>query len=206
MPRRSRETSTERILRAAVEMFAENGPKATTIDAICRKAGLNKRMVYHYFGSKAGLYEHVLSSVYQQFLTLEVSLGSMFLPAEELLETLVRRYYDFLREHPQFVRLIGYENLNNGKVARKLKLAGQKAQVITALQLALEKGQAEGRFRPGVDATQLLISIFSLCFFYFANRHTMEQFLGGSAVNLGAVESRIEHVVELLLRGISVHE
>ncbi len=203
MRKRSRQDSTQRILDAAVEVFAAHGPEAATIDEICRKADLNKRMVYHYFKSKEGLYEQVLMMVYQQFLSLEVSLGSMLLPAEELLETLVRRYYKFLSVHSELVRLISYENLNNGRVARRLGLTGQKAPVITALQLALQKGQAEGRFRAGVDATQLLISIFSLCFFYFSNRHTMEQFLGGSSMGSSGAETRISHVVELLLHGIS---
>ena len=201
--KRNRQDSTSRILEAAVAVFADDGPKAATIDAICSRAGLNKRMVYHYFGSKRGLYEAVLAKVYDEFLSLEVSLGAMLLPTEELLARLVGRYYEFLNDHPQFVRLISHENLNDGRAARKLKLAGQKAPVITALQLALAKGQAEGRFRPGVDATQLLVSIFSLCFFYFANRHTMAQFLGGSPLAPSSMKTRIRHVVELLLHGIS---
>ncbi|HET6429507.1 MAG TPA: TetR/AcrR family transcriptional regulator [Phycisphaerae bacterium] len=201
--RRSRQDSTRRILDAAAGVFAADGPKAATIDAICAKAGLNKRMVYHYFGSKCGLYEAVLRGVYEEFFSLEVSLGSMLLPAEELLETLVRRYYTFLAAHPRFVRLIGHENLNDGRAARRLKLTGQKAPVITALELALRKGQAEGRFRPGVDATQLLISIFSLCFFYFSNRHTMEQLLGRSSMAPSRMPQRIGHVVDLLLHGIA---
>lgn len=201
--KRNREDSMARILAAGVEVFAEHGPEAATVDDICARAELNKRMIYHYYGSKEGLYEKVIQEVYRQFLSLEVSLGSMLLPAEELLETLVSAYYRFLNDHPTFVRLISYENLNNGRVAERLELAGQKAPVITALQLALQKGQTEGRFRPGVDVTQLLLSIFSLCFFYFANRHTMEQFLGKSSLDAATMQDRITHVVELLLHGIS---
>ncbi len=200
--KRNRQESMQRLLTAAAEVFAEHGPRAATIDEICSKADLNKRMVYHYYGSKEGLYEKVIEDVYQQFLSLEVSLGSMLLPAEQLLENLVRHYYKFLGEHPEFVRLISYENLNHGKVAGRLNLSGQKAPVILALQLALQKGQAEGNFRPGIDAIQLLVSIFSLCFFYFANRHTMAQFLGSSALSPELVEKRIQHVAELLLHGI----
>ena len=40
------------LLEAAIEVFAEKGPNAATVDEICNKAGLNKRMLYHYFGSK----------------------------------------------------------------------------------------------------------------------------------------------------------
>ena len=203
MKKRSRQDSTQRLLEAAAEVFAADGPQAATVEKICTKAGLNKRMLYHYFGSKEGLYEEVLKGVYQQFLSLEVSLASMLLPTDELLETLVGNYYKFLSDHPEFVRLIGYENLNDGRVARRLRLAGQKAPVITALRLALQKGQAEGRFRGGIDVTQLLISIFSMSFFYFSNRRTMEQLLGRSAMAPSGMTGRIRHVVELLLHGIA---
>lgn len=195
--------SSERLLNAAIEVFASRGPHGPTVDEICRKADLNKRMIYHYFGSKERLYEESLRHVYQQFLSLEVMLASMLLPPEQMLKVLVRRYYEFLAEHPSFVRLISYENLNEGRVARRLKLAGQKAPVITALRLALEKGQAAGRFRKGLDVTQLLVSIFGLCFFYFSNQYTMTEFLGGATPGKKDLGGRVDHVVNLLLHGIS---
>jgi TetR/AcrR family transcriptional regulator len=201
--KRDPQASRRKLLAAAVEVFSHHGPEAATIDSICRLAGLNKRLAYHYFGSKEALYRETLSVTYEQFLSLEVGLSSMLLPPEELLETLVRRYYQFLYEHPQFVRLISYENLNGGKVARQLALEGKKAPVTTALQLALEKGRAEGRFRDGIDVTELLISIFSLCFFYFSNQYTMGQFLGKESLARSTdMEHRVRHVVSLLLHGI----
>lgn len=202
--RRDPQASRKRLLDAAIDVFSRFGPEAASIDDICRKAGLNKRMVYHYFGSKEGLYREALRVVYDQFANVEVGLASMLLPPEEMLETLVRHYYAFLAGHPEFVRLISFENLNDGKVARQLALEGKKAQIATALHLALQKGQAERRFREGIDATELLVSIFSLCFFYFSNQYTMGQFLGlDSLASRTDLESHIRHVVDLLLRGIS---
>jgi TetR/AcrR family transcriptional regulator len=203
--RRDASATKARLLKAAVEVFADFGPRAATVDDICAKAKINKRMVYHYFVDKDDLYRQALQSVYEKFASLEVELGSMLLPAEQLLEALVRRYYRFLAEHPTFVRMISYENLNHGKMAARLDLRGQKAPVITALQLALQKGRAEGRFHRNLDATQLLVSIFGLCFFYFSNHYTMRRFLGVRAMSKAGVDARIHHVVDLLLDGICVH-
>jgi AcrR family transcriptional regulator len=194
--------SKERILQAAIDVFARRGPLAATVEEICALARLNKRMVYHYFGSKEILYRESLRVVYAQFFSLEVELGSMLLPPEQLLEMLIRRYYQFLKEHPSFVRLISHENLNEGHAARSLGLEGQKAPVITALTLAMQRGSAEKRFREGIDVAQLLVSIFALCFFYFANRHTMELFLGKGCMDPAHLEGRVRHVVDLVLRGI----
>ncbi|NQU75341.1 MAG: TetR family transcriptional regulator [Planctomycetes bacterium] len=202
---RNAQLSKNRLLESAIEVFARLGPNAASVEEICRKADLNKRMAYHYFGSKAALYRQALAVVYDKFFQLEVSLGTMLLPAEQLLETLVSRYYQFLKDHPAFVRMISYENLNQGHTARQLNLRGQKAPVITAIQLALQKGQAEGRFRQDIDAKQLLVSIFSLCFFHFSNRYTMKQLVGTAATTSAAMNARVRHVVDLLLNGIT-HE
>ena len=44
-----------RILAAAIAEFAANGLAGARVDAIARRAGSNKRMLYHYFGDKEGL-------------------------------------------------------------------------------------------------------------------------------------------------------
>ncbi len=194
--------SRQRLIAAAVEVFAEHGPVAATVDEICRKADLTKRMAYHYFGSKRGLYAQALQHVYDQFFSLEISLSTMMMPAEELLSQLIKRYYDFLDTNPEFVRLLCFENLNQGHVASTLHLHGKKSSIILALQLALEKGQQEGRFRKGIDVTELLTSIFGLCFFYFANKYTMEQLCPEAPPTRERLEARVKHVVGLLLHGI----
>jgi len=202
--KRDPQASRRRLLEAAIDVVGRSGPEAASVDDICRRAELNKRMVYHYFGSKEGLYREALRTVYDDFAGVEIALAHMLLPPEELLETIVRRYHAFLAEHPESVRLISFENLHGGRVAKQLGLEGKKAQIATALQLALQKGQAERRFREGIDATELLVSIFSLCFFYFSNQYTMGQFLGlDSLAQRTDMESHIRHVVSLLLHGIA---
>ena len=47
--------SKERILAAAKELFLARGYAATTVDAICEKAGLTKGSIYYFFDSKEDL-------------------------------------------------------------------------------------------------------------------------------------------------------
>ena len=200
--KRDSQKSRQDLIDAAIEVFAQRGPEAATIDDICSKAGLNKRMLYHYFGSKELLYQEALGHVYQQFGDIDVALSSMLLPAEELIENIVRQHHIFLKNNQDFVRMVCFENLNYGRTAEKLKLSGFKAPVITALELALEKGQKERRFRANIDVPELLVSILSLCFFYFSNEHTMKQFASEISMTDSALEKRVKHVVDLLLHGI----
>ena len=192
----------QKLLEAAVATFARLGPKAT-VDEICADAEINKRMVYHYFGSKAGLYKAALMHVYNKLQTVEIELATMMLSPEEMLRQLVGQYYDFLYETPEFIRMLSFENLDDAKTARELSLKNNKAPIVEALKLALEKGHAEGHFRKDIDVKELLVSIFGLCFFYFSNHRTLEQTLGLGPMTRLAVKRRKEHVIDLILKGIS---
>ena len=53
----------DRILAAGVAEFAAKGFAGARVDRIARQAQSNKRLIYHYFGSKEGLYEAVVTAV-----------------------------------------------------------------------------------------------------------------------------------------------
>src|SRR5512134_3808416 len=55
--------SREKILDAAVELIADRGYSATSVDALCKKAGIVKTALYWHFGSKEGLLAAVLERV-----------------------------------------------------------------------------------------------------------------------------------------------
>lgn len=50
----------DRMINASLKMFAENGYKRASTDDIVREAGISKGLLFHYFGSKAGLYEFLV--------------------------------------------------------------------------------------------------------------------------------------------------
>ena len=50
----------KRILDAAARVFATQGPSGARIDVIAAEAGVNKRMLYHYFGAKQDLFAAVI--------------------------------------------------------------------------------------------------------------------------------------------------
>src|SRR5258708_37697841 len=50
----------ERILFVALKEFAAKGFAGARVDLIARRAAINKRMLYHYFGDKEGLFKAVL--------------------------------------------------------------------------------------------------------------------------------------------------
>jgi len=55
-----------RILAVAIELFAAHGCHGATVDGIVHRARVNKRMVYHWFGSKKQLDETVPTDIYRR--------------------------------------------------------------------------------------------------------------------------------------------
>jgi len=54
--RRSRQRTRDRIISAAMTEFSALGLSGARVDSIARRARINKRMLYHYFGKKKDLY------------------------------------------------------------------------------------------------------------------------------------------------------
>ena len=52
--KRDADATRMKILRAALSEFSERGLPAASTDGIADRCGVNKRMIYYYFGSKRG--------------------------------------------------------------------------------------------------------------------------------------------------------
>ena len=50
----------ERILNAAIKVFALNGYRKASTDVIVQEAGISKGLLFHYFSNKISLYEYVI--------------------------------------------------------------------------------------------------------------------------------------------------
>ena len=72
---RDAEATKTRILEAAKREFAKNGLGGARVDVIAEKARANKRMIYHYFESKEGLFQTILENAYVDIRTAEQKLN-----------------------------------------------------------------------------------------------------------------------------------
>lgn len=192
----------DRLLQAALACFARAGYSGTTVDEIVAAARVNKRMVYHYFGDKEKLYHAVLAEAYRSLELVEIDTLSHRTDFDALTEEIVRTYFNFLRDHPEFVRLLLWENLNDGAGLAQADFRLSKDPMLTALNRLLRDGIAAGRIRADMDARYLLISLIGLCLIYSSNRYTLSQSL---RLDLGAEavrEAGIRHTTQLLLEGI----
>lgn len=186
-----------RILAAATALFAAHGPAGTAVDDIVRRAHCNKRMVYHYFGSKEGLYRAVLWETYRSIQSFEerVVRRHRRAPAHEFVNRLVGSYLGFHRTHPRFVNLLAWENLNRGRSIRHLPVRATKSAILEGLESHF---RAAGIPMGAKNLHQFFVSLSALCFFTFSNRHTMRQILGYDPASRTRLANRQDHVSALL--------
>lgn len=190
----------ERILKTGIEEFAQCGYSGARIDRIAKRAEVNVRMIYHYFGGKEQLYRATLERIYVHVRTAEKQLHlSHLLPTEGMVR-LVEFTFDYLVRNPEFVRLVIGENLLKGEHLRcSTVVPGTTLPLVRAIEDLLQRGQQSGELRPGVDPVQLYVSILSLCFIHISNRYTLLTMFQTVLADARWPGRRRRHVVEVIL-------
>jgi len=201
--RRARDPEQTRrdILDAAIAEFSEKGYSGGRVDDIAARTRTTKRMIYYYFGGKEQLFSAVLEEMYGGMRDAEQALRLEELPAMEALRRLVEVTFDHHAAHPEFVRLVSVENIQEGRhVAVSAAIRQRNAAVIGTIRALLQRGEREGAFRAGVDPLDLHMLISAFCFYRVSNRHTLSAIFGH---DLQAAESAAAHrrmIVEAVLR------
>ncbi|MGH6770249.1 MAG: TetR family transcriptional regulator [Xanthobacteraceae bacterium] len=198
---RDPERTSAAILDAAVREFTDKGYGGARIDAIAARARANKRMIYHYFGSKERLYLAVLESAYVDIRTAEAQLRLADLAPMAAIDTLVDFTWDYFLKHPEFLSLLNTENLHRAKfLKRSGRVRNLHSPLVSALSEILKRGASLGAFRKDADPVHVYISIASLGFFYLSNRWTLSTIFGRDLAAPAELRYRGEHI-KTVLRG-----
>ncbi|TNF29910.1 MAG: TetR/AcrR family transcriptional regulator [Deltaproteobacteria bacterium] len=99
----------QQILLAADELLAERGHDAVSMRDVAQRAGVNKALIFYYFGSRAQLFEKVLERYYDNHtLALQAIRDTSGTPRERLHRAL-DAYLDFVEDNELFSRLVQQE-------------------------------------------------------------------------------------------------
>lgn len=196
---RNAERTKANILAAAVTEFADKGFAGARVDTIAGIAGCNKGMIYQYYESKEGLYEAVIAYEYQMLSNIESEIIQNYNDPGELIDTIVDRYFDFLVRCPDFVKIIMWENLNEGRAVRSnSSLERIKAPIIDCVREAVRKGRKEGIFNENANSKVVVFALITGAFSYFSNCHTLPVVL---RIDLNSPEFTVAHK-EIVKAGI----
>ncbi len=195
-PERTRAT----ILAAAMEEFTTHGLNGARVDEIAKRSGVNKRMIYYYFGDKSGVYLAVLEEIYADIRNAEIRLHLADRDPVDAMRELVAFTWNYFIEHPEFLSLLGTENLHRARhLKTSKKIRELHSPLVGIITILLERGVKAKVFREGVDPVQLYIDIASLGFFYMSNRFTLSTIFGRDLGRPEALAERGSHIEEVVL-------
>ena len=192
------------ILAAARSEFAEKGLSGARVKKIAEQAGVNKQLIYYYFGSKHDLYRSALESVYSEIRELEGSLNLGDLPPAEAMAALVGFSFDYLARHRDFIGMLNHENARGAQDVRASSaIRESNSPLVERIAATLKRGVADGVFRRGVDPVNLYISIAGMSYFFFSNRLTLASGFDRDLTAPRHEAAYRKHVVALTLAGLA---
>ena len=200
---RNPDRTRRRLLRAAIKLFAQQGFHAVSVDAIVDLAKVNKRMVYHYFGSKDALFEAAVLEVDGRIESIEFHAVGLGRDPAEKLARLWESYFAFLDDEPEFTRLLQWENLEKGRHLTKANHLLTKNPFFERFQAIVQEGIAAGDFRADLNVAHLLIHFIGLCFIEHSNRFSLSQSLNLDLGDVDVKQQGLRQVPALVSAGIA---
>jgi AcrR family transcriptional regulator len=206
-PGRNADQAKADLLESARREFAEKGFALAGIEGIAEPTGLNKKMIYHYFGSKEDLYIAVLEQAYLGIRKMEEALPLDDLEPLDAIQRLVEETWDYYVANPEFIALVNQENLLGATYLKKSGIVKRRTSfLLNRVTSILKRGEEQGKIRPGIDPLQLNHSIAALGFYYLNNRFTNTQIYNYDHMTPEALATRRAFIVDFVMRAIMSKE
>ncbi len=196
----------EKIIEAAVHEFSKGGYPGARVDNIAIKAGINKAMIFYYFGSKENLYKTVIEKIVNELFDVINESGgfSTDLTPERFIEILPENYIRFFSDNREYLKVIGTELIHN-PVNLKRALSGffnlETKRVPVNLKSVFEKWYKEG-LTTEPDPIHLFLNVISVCIFPIIAKTIPETIFDLNFEKDQFINERVTSVKNLLKRGI----
>ncbi len=192
------------LLAAAAAEFSERGLRGARLEVIAGQAGVTRAMIYYYFGGREGLYVATLEAAYREIREAEAALALDGLAPVAALCRLCEFRIDYYVEHPTLVALVSIENQHGAAFLRSSQtLSRGGSAVLARTAQVLAEGQAQGLFRPEVQAVDLHQLMVSLGFFNVSNRHTFGHIFGRDLAEPAQVARTRALAIDIVLRYVA---
>jgi AcrR family transcriptional regulator len=148
---RNVELTKQRLFGAATAEFAQCGLAGARIDRIAEQAGVNKALIYAYFGNKETLFETAIGAIISQIVD-EIPIDAADLPGYAV------RRFDWQREHPDAMRIMEWARMERVDTDRvpEIVAAGE------AKRARVAQAQRDGLITDHFTAAEILSMIDAL--------------------------------------------
>lgn len=204
--------SKECILDAAEELFAEYGYSATRVDSIANLSGYNKSLIYQYFKDKLGLYTSVIKRADQSGnkvfnalahdLLTDETVTSDRVKFQRLLEESIRISYQFLLDHPRYLRIFVWESAEEWKV---LKSISYSPDDISMYYILAKKAKENGLIRQDFDPMMFSVLMMNMVIPFIQSYRRINDMIKDEAKWELSEDEYINQIVKFVICGIMTH-
>jgi AcrR family transcriptional regulator len=204
MASRPSKTTSDKIIKAAARVFAEEGFQGASIRKIVARADVNQAAINYHFGSKEGLYRAVLQAALQALMKDEAAAqDAQEVSREEALRRFVRQQLRPMTardESSDYLRIFGWETVRPSPVFRRFMAA--EAAPFFATVTALVR-----RFLPpGASDHEAVLGalwLFGQCNIFVRNREQLANPPLRLKVDQGLVDSLVETIAAWAIGGLT---
>ena len=190
----------QQILAAATVEFSQKGLHGARVDEIAKRARVNKERIYAYFGDKEQLFRETLHTAIAEIIAEENQLlDQLASDPTRMTEAMLEHYLGFLERHPDFWRLLAWENLSGGGEAEAL--GGIRNETFEAMRQLYQQRQKLGIFQKKLSFEAYMFTLSAISFFMFSNRLTMQRTLQLDLSTPAARKQLMTEVTELIRHG-----
>lgn len=167
--------SREAILEAAASVFAEHGFDGARVDQIAKISGYDKKLLFRYYGDKLGLYIEVLKRADQDAHALLATVFAPLLsdenavlqpePWRHFLTTMVQTLFDYLLDHPHFLRMLTWEMAEGWQTFTQI-VARFPPEYMDQFERLFESARSAGLLRSDFAPVILFTMLLQVCQVY----------------------------------------
>ncbi|MEA5092875.1 putative HTH-type transcriptional regulator YttP [bioreactor metagenome] len=176
MPKKTEQDSStaEKILQAAIDLFATNDFTGVSIKDISRRSEVNSALISYYFGGKKQLYQKVLDICTDLFINFIDNLNKQDLDPAEKLRLYVKDVSAIEISNNTRAQLVFREITNPSGVCNDF-VKSKLLKIHEFLLSIVEEGKAVGTIYPKLDASHVAFTLESIISFFCLTKHLVDE-------------------------------
>lgn len=205
-------TSKERILKAAISVFARKGRHGARMEEIAALAHINKAMIYYFFHSKDDLYFEVLKFVHFETAMSLSGITERAIESgqghEHVLRSFISAMIFYFNENTYYTRILIESMASDSEeislVIEQLKDYKPERHGSGRFKEFFEKGKGDGIIRHEVDIDHMIISMIGMSMIYFFSKSITEAMEIKVPDEKHFLEQRRESIIDLMINSILI--
>ena len=190
--------SKEKIIKAAIKVFAAKGYDGASMDEIAQAARLTKPMIYYHFKNKKSLYLYLLESHVERFYSRLQDILSSPRDHRQILSMLIDYYDESFRTNPEMLQLFQRETAGNGRFLKFLA-GNYLLKIHEQLVAFFRDGARAGVFRTSLNYDMCPNTLASSLMFNFSMERIIQQVSKSAAENFFTTEALHAHIMNLFI-------